>query len=165
MIVAINKSGDNKAKIQFIPRAGFAHSQTLERELIYAHKCPVCNNIMQAYFKTPTPINLWPYEETTILSQGEKNGGEVLKIIPNNQSTSNETCYKSDFDKIEGGHQKIVLKNHIVRQRVIAERKYTGEGIWEVGERPCFWTGVFTLREDLLVKDLLLHSKCYLPSY
>ena len=132
--------------------------KNLEFPLVYGHTCPVCKNVMQALFKTPTPINLWPYEETDVLSQGAKNAGELLKTLPNNKSDYGESCYEVSFHPAGGGSQKIRLKNHIMRVRALAERQLTGEGLFEVGERCCPKTGIFSVKQSLLIKDFCLFS-------
>jgi hypothetical protein len=153
-----NSSDEVKPQIVFTPRPGFKRTHNeLSRELIYAHRCPVCGNVMQAFFHTSEEIKLWVYEETTLLSQGEKNAGEIRKIYPDEKAKPGESCYRSYFDQFSHS-QKLVLKNHILRQRSIQDRqgKYGGEGAWEIGERPCLKTGIFALREELLIRDVLL---------
>ena len=146
--------------IRFTKRKGFKGSvKPLELELVYGHRCPVCGNVMQALFKTEAPVSLWPYEETAVLSQGTKNAGELLKTLPNEKSEYGDSCYESDFQLAGGvGSQKIRLKNHIMRSRALADRQFTGEGLFEVGERCCMKTGIFSIRQDLLVKDFCLFS-------
>jgi hypothetical protein len=133
-------------------------AKQLEFELIYGHRCPICGNVIQALFKTPKPINLWPYEATAILSSGTKNAGEIRRIIPDDKSKYGDSCYESTFHLAGGGSQKIRLKNHIMRVRVLEKMDYTGEGLFEVGERCCPKTGIFSVRKDLLMKDLCLFS-------
>lgn len=156
-----NTAGINN-KIIFSPRAGFKKKgsiPTLEFSLIYGHRCPYCSNVMQALFKSPKTFSLWAYEETTLLSQGEKNSGEVRSTYPNEKTKQGKSCYRMDFNPADGGSVKITLKNHIMRHAAIAEREFNGNGLWEVGEKPCTMTGIFSLREDLLVKDWLLFSQ------
>lgn len=150
-------------KIYFEPRPGFTRGKyltpSLEFPLIYGHKCPKCGNIIQALFKAPKAFSLWPYEETTILSQGEKNSGETLKTYPDDKTRTGKSCYKTDFRAPEGGSVKITLKNHIMRHQSIETRDFNGAGLWEEGEKPCTHSGIFSLREDLLVKDFLLFGQ------
>src|SRR5271166_1643139 len=154
---------DQLNKIIFEPRPGFIRGRgaapELEFPLVYGHRCPYCSNVMQALFVAPREFSLWPYEETTILSQGEKNSGEIRDVYPDPKTRFGKSCYRMDFSPADGGSIKITLKNHIMLHRVIAERTYDGKNIWEVGERPCTKTGIFALREDLLVKDWLLFSQ------
>lgn len=150
---------DSKNKIIFSPRFGFTHGgsvPTLEYPIIYGHKCPYCSNVIQALFKAPKTFSLWPYEETVLLSKGEKNAGDVRKIYPDNKTKKGKSCYRMEFSPAEGGNIKLTLKNHILRTRAIAERKYDGSGIFEEGENPCLRVGIFSLREDLLLRDWLL---------
>lgn len=154
---------DPSNRIIFEPRPGFTRGKgaapELEFPLIYGHRCSYCSNVIQALFKAPRVFSLWAYEETTILSQGEKNSGEIRKTYPDDKTKHGKSCYRIDYSPAEGGSVKITLKNHIMRHCTISERKYNGEGLWEVGERPCTKTGIFALREDLLVKDFLLFSQ------
>jgi len=161
-IKGLEEQNSSKNKIIFSPRPGFTRGKwanpELEFPLIYGHRCPYCSNVIQALFKAPQAFSLWPYEETVILSQGEKNAGDIRKIYPDDKTKTGKSLYRMDYSPAEGGSVKITLKNHILRTRVIAERKYTGEGIWEDGEKPCTRTGIFSLREDLLVKDWMLFA-------
>jgi hypothetical protein len=155
------EASDPSNKIIFEPRQGFTRrAKTLEFPLVYGHKCPTCNNVMQALFKAPKSFSLWPYEETALLSSGENNSGQIRRIFPDEKTKPGKSCYRIDYSPAEGGSVKITLRNHIVRPVVIVERKFNGDGIWEVGyERPCVHAGVFSLREDLLIKDWLLFAQ------
>lgn len=150
-------------KIIFEPRAGFTRGERktpeLEFPLIYGHRCQFCNNVIQALFKAPRLFSLWPYEETVILSQGEKNAGEIRKIFPDDKAKYGKSCYRMDFNASEGGSVKITLKNHIMRHSCVKEHSYDGAGLWEVSEKVCIWAGIFSLREDLAIKDWLLFSQ------
>lgn len=148
-------------KIQFSPRAAYRGKgiPTLEFPLVYGHTCPYCSNVIQALFKVPSEFSLWQYEETSILSQGEKNSGELRKVFPDEGTKPEKSHYNMSFSPAEGGNIKLVLKNHIVRHRAIAERKYNGEGLWEPGGHACIRAGIFSIREDLLAKDWLMFSK------
>jgi len=166
MIKLRGKTGveDPLNKIIFEPRSGFIRGRgaapTLEFPLIYGHRCPYCSNVIQALFKAPRTFSLWAYEETSILSQGEKNSGDVLKVFPEEKTRFGKSCYRMDFSPAEGGSIKLTLRNHIMNHRAIAERTYDGKGMWEESyERPCTKAGIFSLREDLLVKDWLLFSQ------
>jgi hypothetical protein len=159
-MIRIRKGPTNK--IIFEPRAGFKRGKksqpNLELELIYAHVCSTCGNVIQAQFLTDKEIVLWPYEETVVLSQGDHNMGEVLKIYPDDKAKAGSSCYRSVFNQFGQSSQKLTLKNHVLRYRAIEERKFNGEGLWEVGERTCPKVGVFSVREELTVKDVLLFS-------
>lgn len=166
MIKLRGKTGQNDSsnKIIFEPRPGFTRgrgcSPTLDFPLIYGHRCPICSNVMVALFKSPKPFSLWPYEETTILSQGDKNAGEVLKVVPDDKMKYGKSCYQMEFNPVEGGSIKLTLRNHILRHSVLSTRKFDGTGIWDESyERPCLKAGIFSLREDLLIKDFLLFSQ------
>lgn len=163
MIKLRGKTGINDAnnKIIFEPRPGFNRGRlkTMTFPLIYGHRCPHCSNVIQALFKAPNRIDLWAYEETVILSQGEKNSGEVRRIFPDEKTREGKSCYRIDFCDAEGGSIKLTLKNHIMRHSSIEKRQFNGEGLWEPGEKPCTKIGAFALREDLLVKDFLLFGQ------
>lgn len=147
-------------KITFEPRAGYKKTHpSLEFPLLYGHRCPYCTNVIQALFESPKPIDLWAYEETFLLSQGEKNAGEVRNVYPNDKTKQGKTCYNNHYSPTGKGYVKIVLKNHIMRHRAIVEGSFNGEGLWEPGEKPCGRSGIFSIREDLLMKDFLLFSK------
>lgn len=158
-----NEVNDSNNKIIFESRPGFSRGRgaapALEFPLIYGHRCPYCSNVMQALFKAPRTFSLWPYEETVLLSQGEKNSGEIRKTYPDEKVKFGKSCYRMDFSSAEGGSIKLTLKNHIIQYTAISHSDYKGEGIWEAGERPCTHAGIFSLREDLLVKDWMLYSK------
>lgn len=166
MIRLRGKAGidDKSNKIIFTPRSGFVRGKgkapELEFPLVYGHKCPYCSNVIQALFKAPKTFSLWPYEETVLLSQGEKNAGEVRKVFPDDKTKSGKSCYKIDFSPAEGGSIKIILRNHLMRHQALAERTFDGEKFWEQSyERPCTRAGLFSIREDLLVKDWLTFSQ------
>lgn len=155
---------DINNKIVFDPRPGFVRgrgaSPALEFPLIYGHRCPCCSNVIQALFKAPRAFSLWAFEETILLSQGENNSGEVRKTFPDEKTRFGKSCYRMDFSPAEGGSIKLTLRNHIMRHASLSERTFNGDGLWEAGyERPCTHAGVFSLREDLLVKDWLLFSQ------
>lgn len=154
---------DPTNKIVFEPRPGFTRGNhkapELEFPLIYGHKCPTCSNVMQALFKAPKTFSLWPYEETILLSQGKNNAGDIRQTFPTEQTKPGKTCYRIDYSSADGGSIKLTLANHIMLHRAISYREFNGDGLWEQGkERPCLKTGIFSLREDLLVKDFLLFS-------
>lgn len=158
-----NEVTDINNKIIFEPRPGFTRGRgaapQLEFPLIYGHRCPYCSNVVQALFKAPRIFNLWAYEETVLLSQGEKNSGEIRNTFPDEKTKYGKSCYRMEFSPAEGGSIKMILRNHIMRHKAIQERTFNGDGLWEAGERPCTRTGIFSLREDLLIKDWLLFSQ------
>lgn len=157
------EQNDPTNEIIFEPRPHFVRGRgaapELKFPLIYGHRCPVCSNVMQALFRAPRTFSTWPYEETVLLSAGEKNSGEIRKTYPDDKTKFGKSCYRMEFTPAEGGSIKLTLKNHIMRHCAISERQFNGDGLWEVGERPCTRTGIFALREDLLVKDFLLFSQ------
>ena len=160
----VEGQADPKNKIIFEPRGGFTRGRgaapELEFPLIYGHRCPYCGNVIQALFKAPRTFSLWPYEETVLLSQGEKNSGEIRKVFPDEKTKHGKTLYNMEFTPAEGGSIKLVLANHLVKHRAMSHREVNGEGLWTPGmEKPCTKGAIFSLREDLLVKDFLLFSQ------
>lgn len=145
-------------EIQFTPRVGFKRTHpAFAQELVYGHVCNTCGNLIQALFYTPEEVSLWPYEETTVLSQGQKNMGEILKVVPDDKFQEGESCYRSHFYSPADGRkgQHIVLKNHVLRpSRMDNGDRTDNSSLWEVGERTCPLTGVFSLKADLAIKDL-----------
>lgn len=151
----ISLRAEASPRIVFTPRPGFkTKAKIVERTLLYGHRCPVCSNIIQAFFHTSQEVSLWPYEETTVLSQGEKNMGEILKIVPDTKYEKGESCYHSHFYPGSESMQRITLKNHLIRMSTLPDAIFDRDRLEEVGERTCPWTGVFSLREDITIKDM-----------
>lgn len=137
-------------KIEFTQRSGSKGKYPpLELELLYGHRCPACNMVMDAvFYVSDNPVDITPYEETDVVNKE----GVVKKIIPNPEET---TAYVSDILPYAGGRQvqRLRLKNHLLRPENLGS-----EDCWEPGGRTCIWTGVFSLRDDLTAKDLVLAS-------
>jgi hypothetical protein len=136
MIELIPASGERGPLIRLTPRQGFKKShKMLEFPLQYGHRCPYCPNVINAVFCPDRQIDLFPYEETVVLSQGEKNAGEILKVVPGHNP--NEGNYNIDYVSTpEGNLQRIRMKNHVVRAAAIQDRGYNGVGVEEVGRAP-----------------------------
>jgi hypothetical protein len=149
-VLKLIDNGPDESQIEFRPRYKFASLGTMYRDLIYGHTCPVCKNLIQAYFMTDSPVDLEPYEETRVLSQGDKNGGELLKIIPNLED--NSSGYKTRFFQTrEGNSQLIQLKNHLACWKGLAGDR---DDLFEPGERCCFYSGVAPRREQDIGRDV-----------
>lgn len=135
-------------KIEFTKRASAkGNHPAREFELLYGHRCPACGMVIQALFLIKDqPVDLGPYEETDVVNRE----GEIKKVIPNAEEA---TAYESDILRYGDGRkvQRIRLRNHLLK----AERLGSDEP-WEPGARTCVWTGVFSLRDDLAVKDVVL---------
>ena len=158
MIELIGKPGDGAGKIRFSPRAGFKRTQpTLEKELVYGYRCEKCHNVVLALMLTDKPVNLWYYEETNVISLAEKKFGEINRILPNETSLKDFSCYESlMFDQGKQKGQRLRLKKHILTMLPI-EHQFAQDKIFETGgEHCCEDTGWFSRREDLLIKDILL---------
>ena len=158
MIALTGKPGDLNSHIRFTPRPGFKKThKVIERELVYGHYCPRCLNVVQALFLTDEPVDLWPYEETHVMStsKSEEKAGTILKVVPNVESTPGYTNYTSTPLRTAGDRgQHMVLKNHILKYHGIEQAKHTSDRYFEPGERTCEYAGAFALREDLLVRDV-----------
>jgi hypothetical protein len=114
---------------------------------------------VQACFLTAKPVDLWFYEETNVISTAadEKKFGNVLKIVPNQDSKFGYSQYTSTVLRTPGGMaQHLTLKNHIVKYHGINETAHTSDRYFEPGGHTCAYTGLFSLREDLALKDLCL---------
>ena len=160
MIELVGKPGDLNCRIKFTPRPGFKQTHTtIERELMYGHYCPSCMNVVQALFLTDDPISLWPYEETNVMStsKDEAKIGTILRIVPHVESKRGHSAYTTTSLRSVGSPgQHIVLKNHVLKYHGLKETTPTPDRFFEPGDRTCEYTGVFALREDLLVRDICL---------
>jgi hypothetical protein len=143
--------GPDKSLIRFTPRHRFrSTAPTLECELISGHFCPWCANIIQAFYTTTKPVDLSLYEETRVISQGEKNEGELLKIVPGEEG---KTAYKDEFFKTpKGNSQRITLKNHVVNWKGTGNR----DDYFEPGERCCIYTSVISMQGRDMAHDLAI---------
>lgn len=151
MIKLIDK-GPDESVIEFRPRSSKGPLKDVTKKLIYGQECKWCGNTIQALFLTDTPINLEPYEQTKVISQGDKNEGLLLKMVPNDNDK--DSAYKINFYKTKHGNAQLIrLKNHIINWDGL---NGNSEYYFEVGERCCKYTGVVAIREDTIVKELAL---------
>ena len=142
--------GPNESLIRFIPRFAYKKIGPQERDLIHGHWCQYCNNLIQALYYTDKPIDLPKYEETRVLSQGEKNDGELLKIVPNAEDKGN---YKVEFFRTPAGNaEQITLKNHVLNFRGLGSGNR--DDFFEVGERCCAYTSLIPMRAETIVREL-----------
>jgi hypothetical protein len=157
-VIAIDKK--NKT-IEFTPRTGFARkTKPVSAKLEFAHICPTCNNVIQALFHTKEEVKLWPYEETRMMTfdKDEKKPIEFKQLVPGKDDPDTKTQYNVFYDS-KTNCQKIVLKNHILRFDTV-DLKSTDNNIdWEPGGKMCELAGLFSLREDLLMRDYVLFSR------
>lgn len=162
LIRLTGKPGDAICKIQFTPRPAFRDNprvHEIEKTLVYGHVCPTCGNVIQACFLTDEPVNLWAYEETNFISKSsdEKKFGTILKVVPNVDSKYGYSQYTSTVFRTSGGKaQHLTLKNHIVKYHGANTETQTTDRYFEPGGCTCEYVGVFSLREDLALKDLCL---------
>jgi hypothetical protein len=155
LIKLIGKPGEKTFEVSFSPRCGFISKySSLAKKGLYAHYCPTCTNVINVAFYTDTPVNLWPYEETNIISMAKDKFGTTLQTIPGVDDQVGTTHYNSKFIKTpEGNIQVLTLKNHILGyQGIVRDGKETSH--FQVGERPCYNVGHFTFNQELVLKDL-----------
>ena len=147
-------------KINFSSRSGFGNVPGLAKDLLFAHVCPSCNNVMQAFFKTDQEVKLWPYEETHQMSidrDGIK-APEFRHSVPTPKDPQDKSQYNVYYDQ-KNGAQKIVLKNHVLKYSTIDLKNIGENADWEPGGKMCELAGLFSLREDLLLRDYVLFSR------
>ena len=145
--------GPDESLIRFSPRSKFRKLGQLEGELVHGHICQFCRNVIQAVFFTDTPVDIEKYEETRVLSQGEKNMGELLKVVPNYEDGGN---YRSEFFETPNGNvQKITLKNHVINWAGVKSANREKD-FFEVGERCCVYSSVIALQNETLIRDLAM---------
>lgn len=154
--------GPNDSIIRFSPRTSYKTDKTIECDLEHGYVCPYCNNVIMAMYYTENPINLDKYEETRVLSQGDKNEGDLLKIIPNWEDA--EGNYRTEFYKTANGNaEKIVLKNHVINWK--GAGSYNRKEFFEPGDRCCTFTTLISLRPENLIRDLASVSGYSLQAY
>jgi len=148
MIQLVDRGLDDSI-IRFTPRHAYRKLGPIECDLVHGHFCPWCNNVIQALYYTDKPIDLSKHEETRVISQGEKNEGELLKIVPNWEDDGN---YKvQTFRTPQGNAQKIVLKNHVINWAGTAAGN--SDNFFEVGERCCIYTCLIPLTEETAMRE------------
>lgn len=139
----------DKSLIRFTPRYQYRKLPTIECELINGYRCPICSNVFQALYFIDAPFDLEKYEETRVLSQGEKNAGDLLKIVPNFEDKGNYRVIEYDLTDVKA--QQIVLKNHVVNWKGVNGNR---DDYFEVGERCCSFTSVISLVAQNMARDL-----------
>jgi hypothetical protein len=141
--------GLNESSIRFTPRSRYRHLGPVECELISGYKCNHCSNVVQAFFATNKAIDLDKYEETIVRSQGEKNHGEILKIIPNLEDLDGN--YRTEFFATPNGNaMRITLKNHVLNLAGCIDR----ERFFEKGERCCEYTALICMQSQDVALEL-----------
>jgi hypothetical protein len=162
MIHFTGEPGDKNCKILFTRRPAFRDdpkAPDLERELVYGHRCPTCGNVIQAMFRTETPVDLWKYEETAFISKSTdaKKFGMVNKFVPNEDSKLGYSQYDSTFQScFKPGTQHLVMRNHILQyQGLMKSERDAGRHVLP-GGFPCAYTGTFSRRPELAVQDMYL---------
>ncbi len=158
MIQLIDK-GPNKSTISFSPRYEFKGKyKEVTKDLIYGHFCSWCGNVIQAMFYTDKQIDLIPYEETRVISQGYTNEGNLLKTVPNTVDINSN--YKVDFYKTKNGNAQLIrLKNHLIKWEGLSGWWVNGvdrDKFFETGERCCKYIGVYALKDDWIIRDAAL---------
>src|SRR3569833_2521600 len=150
MIKLLN-NGPEDSLIEFRPRFK-TRGKLQTRKLMYGHECDWCGNVIQAAFHTDEEIKLYDYEETRVISQGDKNEGELLMLVPS--QSDRESAYKVDMYRTKNGNAQLIrLKNHIARWQ---GKGGDNEQFFEVGERCCRYIGVYTRDESEVINELAL---------
>lgn len=143
--------GSEDSVVRFTPRTRFKTAPVLEQPLLSGHFCPTCGNVIQAAFFTEKPVLLELYEETRVISQGEKNMGDLLKIVPNEDENGN---YREHFFKTPVGNaQVITLKNHVIRWEGGSPARR--DELFEVGDRCCVFSALTSPLEEDMVRDFI----------
>ncbi len=151
MIKLIDK-GPDESLIEFSPRPQ-RKTRTITRQLVYGHACTWCGNVIQALFLTEEPVDLSLYEETRVISQGEKNNGTLLKVVPNSEDLA--SAYKVNFYPTPNGHAELIrLKNHLVNWKGMTDAPKEKDYYFEPGERCCRYTGLFSRQELSYIAEL-----------
>jgi hypothetical protein len=136
------------SEIEFLNKDRRKKKSDMTRDLLYGLKCTTCNNIILASFITEKPVDIWEYEESSILKlRGINDIGSFSHLFPTVESE------KGDSQISEGIIiQTLRMKNHILSPDK-AGNSYVDK--FEVGERPCLYTGCASLRKDMAVKSAL----------
>ena len=155
MISLTGKPGDKNFQVEFTPRWGYKTGRkTMVREGLYGHYCSTCSNVINVAFFTKKPVDLWPIEESNIISRAKDKFGESLQTVPGNDSKEGTTQYNSTFfDTSNGQVQVLTLKNHILGYQGIVKGD-TLKSNFQTGECPCYYAGCFSFNSDLLLKDV-----------
>lgn len=167
-MINVQPNGDVLGGYELVltPRERFKSKKALNIPVLYAHSCPVCGNLIQAVFMTKTLIDTYPFEEVSVLDTEDTSGnpvwgetrGQVKEILPNDKHKRRISCYNVVYDATLG-YQKIVLKNHILKMKAgVQIGHHTGENLKEPGVKPCFYMGLTSFKEDVLVRDFLFFS-------
>jgi hypothetical protein len=141
----------NAKKIEFLTNDRRKRKQDKSCELLYGAECSTCNNIIVASFIVDEPIDLWSYEQSSILkTRGEKDIGSFSHYFPTVESTKGESCFESTVVESEGKTiQTIRMKNHLIQPDKIGKQ---AKDKYEVGERPCTYAAAGSLRKDMALK-------------
>jgi hypothetical protein len=164
MISLIGKPGDTNARLSLVPRSPLRGYPTLDLPLYYGYKCPYCNNVIQALFKTDQPIDLFAYEETVIINRKREKRYQIpAEGQKDRRGMEFDTFYQSIM--LEAGPwaaQRITLLHHVIPYWGIEHHvKETGAGWFEktkTGDRACAYTGIGTLNSNLLQQVLRLFA-------
>jgi len=144
--------GPEDSLIEFSPRLK-GKGNPITRDLVYGHHCDWCGNVIQAMFLTDEEVRIHPYEATKVISQGDKNEGELLKIVPN--STDRASAYRVDMYRTKNGNAQLIrLKNHMLRWEGVTSGNV--DDFFEVGERCCRYAGIYTRNEEEIINEMAL---------
>lgn len=154
-----------KPIIRFTPIARY-QGIIPEREypLLYGHVCPRCQNIVQAVFVAKEKFPLVKYEETRVVD----GVGKLIGVRPAPGTQHPKSCYQIKL--YPGLGTQITLRYHVSDPATIEGAHYRNSiGLpLEVGEvHVCSFTGLFSHREDLVLRDLYAASNAHMlfPDY
>ena len=154
MIELLGSPGDLEGWISFTPRRGFTKKPTLEKKLVYGYTCPFCENVILACFDTEEPIDLEPYEETSVV-----NGKRKLKAVIPGRGSDQTSAYEVTSLSTPAGKGQILRINTHVMSPLCLDRNHCNNGGWiEPGDRVCPYTAIVAFSQELLVIDLQLYS-------
>jgi hypothetical protein len=141
-------------EIEFLTKDRRKKKGDKTRDLLYGLKCNTCNNIILAAFITDKEVDLWNYEESSILKlRGTNDIGSFSHLFPTVESDKGDSCYESTVNESEGiVVQTLRMKNHVLPPDRV-DRQVNDK--YEVGERPCLYAASASLRKDMAVKTSL----------
>src|SRR5208282_623921 len=145
------KPSKDGTKLWFIPPDKSAEHE-MEFDLIYAHQCPKCNNLIQALFMTNKRIEPKPWEEIYTRMLDDK--GHFKRIIPGRQDR-----FKSRYEVTTLGRGATVSAE-LIRFAEHFDRRYN-----PMDQPICNYTAVSTTIPEYRIYDILLLAMLDPASY
>jgi len=137
----IKPSKDGK-KLWFIPPEKVP-VQELEFDLVYAHTCPKCNNLVQALFMTDKKINIKPWEE--IFTKVLDSDGKYKRIIPGRSDK-----FRSRYTT------QVIGRNGLISAQLIRFAEHFERREDVVNGNVCSFMSISTTIPEYRVYDMLL---------